>query len=83
MRQIYRRKLNSDVKLDICVLNVQRQQNGSDCGVFAVANAFNWASLQDPSEVVYETENNAMRAHLAACLEACTLLPFPAQFEMS
>lgn len=79
MKQIYRKKVDSDGRLKVRVLDVQKQTNKSDCGVFAAANAFSLASLQDPAEEVFDTENKAMRTHLAACFEARTLLPFPSQ----
>ena len=52
-----------------------RQQGGSDCGLFAVAFAYDIASGTDPGNVVYV--QSGMRRHLKTCFEKGQMLPFP------
>lgn len=53
----------------------QRQGNGFDCGVFAIAFATSIANGIDPATLVYTP--NQMRDHLRACFEKKKLTQFP------
>jgi hypothetical protein len=53
----------------------QRQGNGYDCGVFAIAFATSLAYGEDPSKLSYDTKQ--LRNHLRACMESNRLTPFP------
>lgn len=75
MKKLYAKRVNSDYTLDIVVLPVQRQQNGNDCGLFAVANAFAIASDINPSNLAYNVDE--MRDHFKLCLETVALIQFP------
>ena len=59
----------------INVMNVQRQQNGSDCGVFALAFATTLCEGSDPTEMAYD--HSKMRSHMASCFDALEPQPFP------
>ena len=59
----------------INMINVQRQINGCDCGVFAIANATELAFGKDPLLCQYDTE--VMRLHFLKCLENRKMKRFP------
>ena len=54
---------------------VQRQTDGTSCGVFAVANATALCHGLDPTTLVYDEKQ--MRKHLLACLTTRNFDPFP------
>ena len=54
---------------------VQKQSNSSDCGLFALAFAFDLASNLDPSIISYNEE--ILRKHLLACIENEEITEFP------
>ena len=53
----------------------QRQGNGFDCGVFAIAFATSLVHGEDPSELSYTPSK--MRDHLRNCINSNSLTPFP------
>ena len=57
-------------------MNVQQQKGGSDCGLFAIANATTLCYGEDP--VTFEYNQEAMRAHLLKAIELKALVQFPA-----
>ncbi|XP_064386971.1 uncharacterized protein LOC135335416 isoform X2 [Halichondria panicea] len=61
--------------LSINMMDVQRQSNGSDCGVLAIAIAFELCCHRDPC--IQKFGNTvSIRSHLARCLEDCKLTTF-------
>ena len=68
----------SATELVIRSMDVQKQSNGSDCGVFA---AFCLYTGLDPCIVEFDID--AMRPHLAECLENCCFSPFPSARRVS
>ena len=62
-------------KLTIKMVNVERQSNSSDCGVLAVAYAFDICSGVDPCKARYDSSRT--RQHLATCLSDCNFSRFP------
>ena len=78
LRQIYY-KFGSDI--DICLVNPVLQTNNSDCGVYAIANAVEFATNQlhcwffeKRSDWIYD--ECSMRSHLVKCFEDGVLTPF-------
>ena len=63
---------NSDQDLEIILIETQKQTNGVDCGLFAIAHLDGFCSTGDIS---FDTKQ--MRPHLKACLESETLVKFP------
>ena len=59
-------------KLTIQMMDVQ---NGSDCGVLAIAIAYDLCAGYDPGQVQYDS--NKIRPHLMACLEQLRFRRFP------
>lgn len=53
----------------------QNQNNGWDCGLFAIAITFSLASNNDPSFIKYDP--TAMRAHWKECLQNGKITSFP------
>ena len=66
---------SSASQLVVKMMNVGRQSNGSDCGVLAIAFAYDICSGSDPCKVKFD--HRAIRQHLANCLEKCSLSRFP------
>ena len=62
-------------QLVVKMMDVGRQSNGSDCGVLAIAFAYDICSGSDPCKVKFN--HKAIRRHLANCLEKCCLSRFP------
>lgn len=58
-----------------------RQENGNDCGCFAVAYVETLCQGQDPAIVQFK--QSEMRAHLLQCLKTGELTPFPATSRLS
>ena len=56
-------------------VHVQQQIGGSDCGLFAIANAAAVCNGKDPGTLVYNKKQ--MREHLRKCLSGRTLTEFP------
>ena len=56
-------------------MNVQRQTDPFNCGLFAIAYAAEIIAGRNPVNVVYEVP--LLRAHLIKCLEEASLSPFP------
>jgi hypothetical protein len=54
---------------------VQQQNNGSDCGVFAIAFATSLALGTDPRYITFDVPR--MRPHLTACLKDGKISMFP------
>ena len=61
--------------LTVDVMNCQAQQNGNDCGLFAIANATALCNGIDPSLVLWR--HNDMRQHYLKCIENGKLEMFP------
>jgi len=57
------------------VKEVQKQETGAECGLYAVANATSIAFGMDPTKLVYNEAR--MRAHLVHCFSQKDLEPFP------
>ena len=62
-------------QLVVRMMDVGRQSNGSDCGVLALAFAYDICSGNDPCKIKYD--HRSMRQHLAECLEKRRLSCFP------
>ena len=58
-------------------VNVDRQNNGADCGVFALAFATELAYKKDPSVCIWDVDD--MRKHIIKSVENGCVLPFPKQ----
>ena len=56
-------------------MNVKKQSNGSDCGVLAIAYAFDICSGVDPCSVRFD--RSTIRPHLMTCLENCQVSCIP------
>jgi hypothetical protein len=78
LQELYGHKINSNGKLEVIDLPVQQQPNGADCGLFAIANGFAFASGTLPFWSTLTYDHIVMRKHLLNCFNARTMLPFPA-----
>jgi len=63
------------------VKNCQRQNNGYDCGVFAIAYATSLANGEDPATRLYDPKK--LRNHLVECMKAGKLSLFPSSLGRS
>ena len=59
-----------------CIIPLQKQHNYSDCGLFAITNAFAHCTEQKPECLNYDF--SIMRRHFAGCLEDKLIRHFPA-----
>ena len=76
MKQLYSRLLDSTTgKLKVTITPCPRQTNASDCGVYASAVAFEWATGNPKIPQTWNVP--VMRQHLLACLEGESVLRFP------
>ena len=51
------------------------QEGDTDCGLFAIAYAFELADGNNPSQAVFD--QSKMRDHLLHCFTSCSITPFP------
>ncbi|KAK3089926.1 hypothetical protein FSP39_007688 [Pinctada imbricata] len=63
------------MELKINMLDLFPQNNGYDCGLYAIANLVTIASGHDPTKMRYDRRK--MRSHLFLCLERKSLTMFP------
>ena len=63
--------------LSVDVMNVQQQEGGSDCGLFAIAFATSLVFGQCPT--LWRYTQKSMRKHLMDCLEKKDICPFPSR----
>ena len=63
--------------IQIRVAKGQQQDGGSDCDPFTIAFLTDVAFRNDPEKVIYDQD--ALRLHLAKCLENRVFEPFPRQ----
>ena len=61
--------------LSLSFHNVQKQNNGNICGLFAIAFATTLCNGDDPVKKIYA--QNEMRSHFLKCLETERMVPFP------
>ena len=62
-------------ELKIVMMDVEKQSNISDCGILAIAYAFDICSGLNPCVVKFD--HSKIRQHLATCLENCLFSRFP------
>ena len=67
-------------QLIVRMMDVGRQSNGSDCGVLAIAFAYDICCGNDPCKIKYN--HRSIRQHLAECLEKCRISRFPVVGEL-
>ena len=56
-------------ELRVTMMDVEKQSNGSDCGVLAIAYAFDLCTVR--------FDHSKIRSHLATCLENCQVTRLP------
>ena len=66
---------SEQAQIDVKMMNVQRQEGGSDCGLFAIAFAPALVNGIQPAQLNFHQD--AMRKHLYNCLEKGELTMFP------
>lgn len=64
-----------DCSFELRFVDVQRQSGGSDCALFAIANAVLLCAGQDPHLASFDQKQ--MRSHLRCCFSTEELTPFP------
>ena len=62
-------------ELKITMMDIEKQSNGSDCGVLAIAYAFDICSGLNPCSVRFD--HSKIRPHLTTCLDNCQVSRFP------
>lgn len=61
--------------LQVSIAGIQKQQGANDCGLFAIANALEFALGYEPTSAYYE--QTKMRHHLLKCLVDQVIERFP------
>ena len=64
---------SSELKFEM--MDVEKQSNDSDCGVLAIAYAFDICNGMNPCSVRFD--HSKIRPHLITCLENCQVSRFP------
>lgn len=64
----------ADSNVEITSMPVQQQQNGSDCGIFAIAFSTCIVFDLDPRDMTFDIPR--MRPHLSQCLKDGIITPF-------
>lgn len=67
--------LRSPEKITLRMVNVQHQNGGTDCGLFAISAAVSLCHGEDPA--AHLKNQSLMRNHLVSCLENCDMVVFP------
>ena len=62
-------------QITLKLMNIEQQQNGSDCGLYAIATALELCAGNDPTKASWYSEE--MRPHLEACLSKQKITTFP------
>ena len=75
LKCLYRLFEDKTGKLTVSILPVQIQNDGYNCGLFAIAFAAEVLDGQSPEDAYFDV--NMMRHHLINCLETESLIPFP------
>ncbi|CAH2300601.1 Hypothetical predicted protein [Pelobates cultripes] len=76
--ECYGNVVNNPLKR-VYMLEVDQQLNGNDCGVYAIANAF---ELLSERNATCTYDHHQMRKHLASCLENGEITEFPKRIEI-
>ena len=66
---------SSSSNLVVRLMDVEKQSNGSDCGILVIAYVFDICSGFNPCEVRFN--HRIIRQHLVTCLENCRFSRFP------
>ena len=74
MRQLYSKQLTISGYINVEVVAVQQQPNGSDCGVYASAFTFEWALGSTSMDRKYY--GSSIRQHLCECLKLGKVVTF-------
>lgn len=75
INSIYRKCVDNSGKMQITFLKVQKQNDGYNCGLFAIAFAAELLNGTSPMDACFDV--GKMRSHLINCLESKALTPFP------
>jgi len=62
-------------QITLKLMNIEQQQNGSDCGLYAIATALELCAGNDPIKASWHSEE--MQPHLEACLSKQKITTFP------
>jgi len=77
LKQLYANCLSADETVEVNHISCTQQPNASDCGVFATAFLFEWATTSVHTSLDVRFDVSKMRAHLVTCLEGNRVIPFP------
>ncbi|EDO31540.1 predicted protein [Nematostella vectensis] len=75
LKQIFAIVHKQEPEIIINIKPVQQQNDGTDCGVFAIAFVTSILNGQDPSTASYNSKR--LRPHLLSCIKNGRLSPFP------
>lgn len=77
LKQLFPGGVEQDGSFPVTVIECAQQPNGSDCGVFAAAFLFEWATLSVKTDLNVRYKVKDMRDHLETCLTQGKIQEFP------
>jgi hypothetical protein len=77
VKQLFPQLVDGEGRMQITLAKCSQQTNGSDCGVFAIAFAFEWALKSTKTTLDINFDIAEMRPHLLHCLVDSVVEPFP------
>ena len=80
LSQIYKKDKTS---IPIKILDIQQQENGNDCGLFAIANLVEFCYKEKNFESKTSFKTECMREHLIQCLERGYFTKFPQNYNLN
>lgn len=75
IKQLFPRNVTPNGKIAVYRIPSDKQPNGADCGVYAAAFTFQWATGTVACDVGFT--NSVMRTHLETCLYSQEVVRFP------
>jgi len=77
LKELYKRNIDLDGCLSVTKVQCDQQTNSADCGLYAAAFVFEWATCSSNLQCGFVC--GSMREHLRRCLVESRVIPFPRQ----
>ena len=77
LKELYAHCTTDKGDMKVNLVSCVQQPDGSDCGLFASAFLFEWATASVLTSLSVRIAVSKMRPHLVQCLEMQRVIPFP------
>jgi Ulp1 family protease len=74
---LFRKIFPDREKLNVIKVNIAKQSDGKNCGLYSLANALALARDLNPAHFTWINDNNEMRNHYRDCIANTKVKPFP------